>query len=150
MDVGRGVRKPARRAPPRHARGRSRRAAGARRRRRLGEPDRGGAGDAPRVSRVRRVDSHRSWAECCGASGLDGTRMIRHNEGATLRRHRPGYPAQGLWLLAAGVVALLLGVVIARWDTTAGQVVALLLGALALVLTGLLLRAERRLARQAA
>ncbi|HEX6313006.1 MAG TPA: GGDEF domain-containing protein [Acidimicrobiia bacterium] len=76
--------------------------------------------------------------------------MNRHNEGATRRRRRLRHPAQGLWLLAAGVVALLLGVVVARWDSTAGRVAAVVLGALTLVLGGLLLRAERRLAHQAA
>jgi len=76
--------------------------------------------------------------------------MRDHKQGAALRRQRPSYPSRAPWLLAAGVVALLLGVVTVLWNLVGALPAALVLGVLTVVLTGLVLRAERRLAHRAA
>ncbi|MGH9033440.1 MAG: putative bifunctional diguanylate cyclase/phosphodiesterase, partial [Acidimicrobiia bacterium] len=73
-----------------------------------------------------------------------------HKQGRAPRRRRPSYPSRAPWLLAAGVVALLLGVVTVVWARGGKLPAALILGVLTIVLTGLVLRAERRLAHLAA
>jgi diguanylate cyclase (GGDEF)-like protein len=76
--------------------------------------------------------------------------MTEHQQGAVPRRRPRSYPPRAPLLLAAGVVALLLGVVGVVWVGAGVLVAALTLGVLTMVLTGLVLRAERRLAHLAA
>ena len=76
--------------------------------------------------------------------------MTEHQQGASPRRRPRSYPPRAPLLLVAGVVAPLLGVVAVLWVGMGVLVAALTLGVLSVVLTCLVLRAERRLAHLAA